>query len=328
MIKDKHGYVPAPGYLAEQLSMMPELANEYMPDYTIHEYSPLLDSANMSLSDWLAIASDIAANYHDFDGFVVLHGTDTMAYTASALPFMLHGLRKPVLVTGSQIPLCELRNDARQNIITSLLIAARYSIPEVCLYFGDRLLRGARSVKVDADGLAAFASPNYPSLGEIGTQVEVNWSLVRAAPAEIFRFALEPIRPVSVAALRLFPGISAEIVRNILRPPLRGLVLEAYGVGNAPSLDENFLAALKEATQRGVVVVVCTQCLQGHVHLGDYATGAALAEAGAISGFDMTREAALAKMIYLLSQDLPLSETRRLLQIDLVGELTPLSNTS
>ena len=158
MIPTSDGYVPAPGYLAEQIAAMPELKSELMPEVEIHEYDTLLDSSNMTPADWHKIASDIAA--HDqYDGFIVLHGTDTMAYTASALPFMLHGLRKPVIVTGSQIPLCQIRNDARANLITAMLIAANFSIPEVCLYFGQKLPRGCRAVKVSANGFEAFASP-------------------------------------------------------------------------------------------------------------------------------------------------------------------------
>src|SRR5437868_8593394 len=170
------GYRPQPGYLQSQMAAMPELGNPSMPSFTIHEYKPLLDSSNMTPREWVAIARDIAANYRRFDGFVVLHGTDTMAYTASALPFMLRGLGKPVIITGSQIPLCEVRNDARENLITSLLISADYDIPEVCLYFGGRLLRGCRAVKVSASGFAAFDSPNFPPLGLVGIDIEINHS--------------------------------------------------------------------------------------------------------------------------------------------------------
>ena len=150
------GYAPAPGFLEAQLAAMPELRSELMPEYDIHEYTPLLDSSNITPTEWMTIAQDLAAHYEDYDGFIVLHGTDTMAYTASALAFMLQGLRKPVIFTGSQIPLCEVRNDARENLITVLLLAARYAIPEVCLYFGDALLRSCRAVKVNAEGFDAF----------------------------------------------------------------------------------------------------------------------------------------------------------------------------
>src|SRR5205085_12569490 len=165
---------PQPGYLQKQMAPMPELRNPSMPAFTIHEYSPLLDSSNMTPREWVKIARDIAGVYGRYDGFVVLHGTDTMAYTASALPFMLSGLAKPVIVTGSQIPLCEVRNDARENLITSLLIASSYDVPEVCLYFGGKLLRGCRAVKVSADGFAAFDSPNFPPLGLVGIDIEIN----------------------------------------------------------------------------------------------------------------------------------------------------------
>ncbi|HVR40250.1 MAG TPA: asparaginase [Thermoanaerobaculia bacterium] len=315
------GYSPAAGYLQQQMEAMPELAHPEIPSYTINEYAPLLDSSNMTPREWVKIAHDVNANYDRYDGFVVLHGTDTMAYTASALPFMLQGLRKPVIITGSQIPLCEVRNDARENLITSLLIAANYAIPEVCLYFGGRLLRGCRATKVSADGFAAFDSPNFLPLGTVGIDIEINWDLVRKQRSSSALEVQELTRPV-VSALRLFPGISPELVRNVLRPPLQGLVLETYGVGNGPDQDVDFLAALSDATKRGVVIVDCTQCLEGTVNLGEYATGSALEDAGVISGFDMTAEAALAKLYYLFSRGLSPARVKKEMQRDLRGEMT------
>src|SRR5687767_7898397 len=301
MERTRSGYRPRSGSLQAQMADMPELKHASMPSYTIHEYDPLLDSSNMTPREWIEIARDIEANYDRYDGFVVLHGTDTMAYTASALPFLISGLRKPVIITGSQIPLCEIRNDGRENLITSLMLAASYDIPEVCLYFGGKLLRGCRSTKVSADGFAAFDSPNFPPLGTVGIEIEVNRDLIRRDRKRRSLEVHELTAPV-VSALRLFPGISSDLVRNVLRPPLQGLVLEAYGVGNGPDQNREFVAALEEATTRGVVIVDCTQCLEGTVNLHEYATGSALARAGVISGFDMTAEAALAKLFYLFSQ--------------------------
>jgi L-asparaginase len=321
MNRTRDGYTPLPGYLQKQMESMPEFRHPSMPEFTIHDYDPLLDSSNMTPRDWVKIARDIAGHYDDYDGFVVLHGTDTMAYTASALPFMLDGLRKPVIITGSQIPLCEVRNDARENLITSLLIASNEAIPEVCLYFGGKLLRGCRSVKVSADGFAAFDSPNSPPLGTVGIDIEIDWNLVRRTNAGAHLRVQELTSPV-VSALRLFPGISPELVRNVLRPPLQGLVLEAYGVGNGPDHDREFLAALTEATGRGVVIVDCTQCLEGTVDLSEYATGSALARAGVISGFDLTAEAALAKLYYLFSRGDAPESVKRDMQVDLRGEMT------
>jgi L-asparaginase len=280
----------------------------------------------MTPRQWVAIARDIAGHYDEYDGFVVLHGTDTMAYTSSALPFLLNGLAKPVIVTGSQIPLCEVRNDARENLITSLLIAANYDIPEVCLYFGGSLLRGCRAVKVSADGFAAFASPNVPPLGTAGIAIEINRELVRK-PRRRGALRVDELASPVVSALRLFPGIAPELVRNVLRPPLQGLVLETYGVGNGPDQDAAFLGALAEATARGVVIVDCTQCLEGSVDLGAYAAGSALAAAGAVSGFDMTAEAALAKLYYLFSRGYGVEKVKRELQRDLRGEMTTITGS-
>lgn len=322
MQASSQGYVPAAGYLQSLMAAMPVFQSEAMPEYTIHEYSPLLDSANMHPDDWVKIARDISDHYQDYDGFIILHGTDTMAYTASALPFMLQGLEKPVIITGSQIPLCEIRNDARDNLITSLLLASQYPVPEVCLYFGGKLMRGCRSVKVDATGFQAFASPNYPLLGLVGIDVDIRWGSVQQTQGP-FPLKIRPMNKAVVGALRLFPGISAEVLKNMLKPPLQGLVLETFGLGNAPAQDIAFLKVIEQAIQRGVSVVDCTQCIKGRVNLSGYATGKALADIGVISGLDMTVEAALAKLFFLLSAGHNTEEIQTLMGTNLCGELTP-----
>jgi L-asparaginase len=321
MKRTADGFVPAAGYLERLMDNLPELKSDLLPAYRIGEYVPLLDSSNMTPADWLTIANDISARHSEYDGFVVLHGTDTMAYTASALPFMLQGLQKPVIITGAQIPLCRIRNDARENLITALLIAANFKIPEVCLCFGDKLLRGNRAVKVDADSLDAFESPNFPPLGTVGIEIKINWDLVLTPPKTRKTIKVTALDESRVAALRLFPGISVDIIKNFLQPPIRGLILETYGMGNAPE-DRDLIATLKAAGDRGVIIVNCTQCLKGTVNMEDYATGSSLAKAGVISGFDMTPEAALAKLSFLLSQKFSVAKIKELMQTDLRGELT------
>ena len=320
MNRSDTGYQPELGYLQHLLQAMPELRSPELPTCALTELEPLLDSANMQPSHWELIAREIGKHYDESDGFVILHGTDTMAYTASALSYMLENLAKPVILTGSQIPLREVRNDARENLIDALMLAGGFPVPEVAIAFSGKLFRGNRCVKATADGLDAFLSPNYPPLGRGGLDLQVNWERVRQRPDEPFN--IRPISEPRVAALRIFPGMQAELVRHVLNPPLKGLVLECYGVGNAP-MDPAFHDAIREATDRGVVVVVVTQCIQGRVRMQGYTTGHALAQAGALSGGDMTAEAALAKMFYLLGQGMDPQEVRHFMQVNLRGELTP-----
>ncbi len=316
-----NGYRPEPGFLSQMMESIPELQREAVPDFVLHEYKPLLDSANMRPANWLEIAKDIFEHYDQFDGFIVMHGTDTMAYTASALSLLLNNLKKPVILTGSQIPLCEVRNDARENLITSLLVAANEQIPEVMICFGGYLLRGCRSKKVAANGFGAFRSPNYPPLGTIGTSIDIHKRMIRKAPKADLKLLFEKDLHPKVAAFRLFPGIDHAILENLFQPPLKGIVIEAFGVGNAPSNDKQFLRIIQEATDRGVIVVVCTQCNKGRVDLDDYESGNALKKAGAISGLDMTVEAALAKLYCVLNLELSNEETKLMMQQDWAGEI-------
>ena len=322
MKRVRGSYEPVPGSLQVQMAAISAFQHADLPKYTIHEYEPLLDSPNMTLNNWTTIARDICDHYHEYDGFIVLHGTDTMAYTASALAFMLENLGKPVIVTGSQIPLAEVRNDAVGNLVTAMLLATAV-IPEVCLYFNGRLLRGCRATKVNAIGFDAFHSPNFPTLADVGVDMTVKRHLVRPMPMPGTAVQMQEIRGPIVGALRLFPGISGRLIHNMTQPPLRGLVLEAYGAGNGPAQDAAFMAALHEATQaRDVVVVACTQCLTGRVDLDKYATGAALAEVGVISGYDLTAEAALTKLSYLLNVCDSTNEVKQRMGENLRGELT------
>jgi L-asparaginase len=314
------GYAPVAGYLPEAIAERPELNEPEVPELVIHEHAPLLDSANARPEDWLRIARDIAARAGEFDGYVVLHGTDTMAYTASALAFLLRGLDRPVVVTGAQIPLGVLRSDGRSNLLTAVLVAARDDVREVCLVFGSRILRGCRSVKTSASGFEAFNSPNLPPLGAAGVEIEVDADRLRA-PSD-GGLTLPDALDAPVNLLRVYPGMPAELMRAALAPPARGLVLEAYGAGNLPDRDQPLLDALAEGARRGVVVVAVSQCVDGRVDLGAYAVSAPLVAAGAVGGLDMTTEAAYAKLVVLLSQHRDPDEVRALMATDLCGELT------
>ncbi len=319
MQRSEHGFVPVSGHLQQQVARMPEFHRAEMPDFTIHEYQPLIDSSDMTPQDWQLIADNIRQNYANYDGFVILHGTDTMAFTASALSFMLENLAKPVIVTGSQIPLEQLRSDGQQNLLNALFIAANYPVNEVSLFFNNTLFRGNRTTKAHADGFNAFASPNLTPLLEAG--IHIRRLGTPPPPAGQGELIVHNITPQPVGVVTIYPGISADVLRNFLRQPVKALILRSYGVGNAPQNPE-FLQELISAYERGIVVVNLTQCISGKVNMGGYATGNALAHAGVISGMDMTVEAALTKLHYLLSQGLSSELIRQLMQQNLRGELT------
>ncbi|KAF9532150.1 L-asparaginase [Crepidotus variabilis] len=287
--------------------------------YAILEWNPLLDSTNMDIQDWIRIATEIELNY-TFDAFVILHGTDTMAYTASALSFLLEDLGKTVILTGAQIPLSQLRNDAVDNLMGALTIAGNYIIPECCLYFNHTLFRGNRVTKMSSYDLSAFDSPNFPPLVKVGIDISVNWNDV-IRQTDLRRFRVHRDMSPHVATLRLFPGISGATIRAFCMPPIRGVVLETFGAGNAPQRPD-ITAALMDACERGLIIVAISQCTKGLVS-DAYETGRALLKIGVIPGGDMTPECALTKLSYLLSKtELSTQDVRNLVGVPLRGELT------
>ncbi len=314
------GYIPVKDHLTKSIQAMPDFHRAEMPNFVINEYQPLIDSSNMTPSDWQRIADDIKAHYDDYDGFVVLHGTDTMAYTSSALSFMFENLAKPVIVTGSQIPLTQLRSDGQVNLLNSLYIAANYPIDEVGLYFNNKLYRGNRCIKAYADGFNAFDSPNLPPLLEAGINIKTIVGKV-VSHRDIAPLRLSNITPQPIGVAHLYPGISSELINNIIQQPVKALIMRSYGVGNAPQ-DSDLLASLEKAKENNIVVVNCSQCIKGTVNMEGYATGSWLSQAGVISGQDMTLEATLTKLHYLLSQNLTFVQTKKLMLQNLRGELT------
>lgn len=319
MKASKNGYIPVKGHLTSSIQAMPDFHREEMPDFSIHEYHPLIDSSNMAPADWQRIADDIYKNYDDYDGFVVLHGTDTMAYTSSALSFMFDNLSKPVIVTGSQIPFSQLRSDGQVNLLNALFIAANYPINEVGLFFNNRLFRGNRSIKAYADGFNAFDSPNMPPLLEAGINIKVGSGVINQPTKN--KVSLSSITPQPIGVVHLYPGISVELIKNIIKQPVKALIIRSYGVGNAPQ-DKQLLDSLAAANQQGIIIVNCSQCIKGMVNMDGYATGVSLSQCGVISGSDMTLEAALTKLHYLLSQNFSNETIRKKLQENLRGELT------
>ena len=320
MTKTPAGYRPDGAYFRQAIRQIDDLQREGMPDWDFTETVPLLDSSNMNVSDWNRIGGIIADAYDRYDGFVVLHGTDTMAYTASALSFMLRGLCKPVILTGSQIPLCEVRSDGRDNLITSLLIAGAGKVREVCICFGGVLLRGNRATKYSADGMAAFRSPNYPPLATAGIHISYQEGALRRGGKEPFSFC--PLAEVPIGVIKVFPGIQFELFASIMTERLKGVVVETFGSGNIPGGGHELLPIIRKAFEHGTVLTVCSQCPQATVDLGTYETSNALKEAGAVSGRDMTTEAAVAKLYYLFSVYQDVGEIKKKMGEDLRGEMS------
>ena len=301
-----------------------------MLDYDIshHQFGRPIDSSDMDPRHWGKIVKVIEENYRDFDGFVVLHGTDTMAYTASALSFMLQQLSKPVIITGSQLPIGEVRTDGEENLITALQIAAakdgdgRPMVREVAILFENFLWRGNRSTKRSSDNFDAFRSNNYPELAKIGLGITFNKEAVWRSPVKDSPLVVQYAMDTNVVCLDLFPGIQENVVRHILSTPgLKGVILKTFGAGNAPG--EKWLSeALKEAVDRGIVIVNITQCPNGEVVPHRYRNGLGLTRAGVVPGHDLTSEAAITKLMYLLGRGLSNKEVAHYMQCNLCGEMS------
>lgn len=296
--------------------------------YDLHSVSfdPVKDSSNIDPSLWIKMAEAIEENYDEFDGFVVLHGTDTMAYSASALSFMLENLAKPVIFTGSQLPIGLLRTDGKENLITAIEIAAAYefgvpSVPEVCIYFENRLSRGNRTTKKSAEQFDAFSSPNYPWLAEVGLHIRYNQDHVNSSGRDR-RLIVHKLFNTGVAIIKMFPGISRALISSILSTPgIKGVIIETYGSGNAPTYDW-FIEELIMFIRKGGVILNVTQCHGGSVEMGLYETSRHLLEAGVVSGRDMTSEASVTKLMYLLGKYNSREDVIRELNKSLAGELS------
>ncbi|MFT4072839.1 MAG: asparaginase [Dysgonamonadaceae bacterium] len=290
-------------------------------------FEPPIDSSDVNPEHWKQLVRIIENSYDDYDGFVILHGTDTMAYSASALSFMLQNLTKPVVFTGAQLPIGKLRTDAKENLITAIEIAAdkdsvgQSIVPEVSIFFQNYLLRGNRSVKMNADNFSAFKTYNYPALAKSGIQIRYDRKVILSPNFDkktIFHYSMDP----NIVVLKLFPGIPPAVVEATLSVPgLKGVILETFGSGNAPQL-EWFVEMIRNAVKRGIIVVNVTQCAVGCVEMQRYETGNELLKAGVISGFDMTLESTLAKLMFLIGHNYDNQEIKVRMRVPLAGELT------
>ncbi len=290
----------------------------------VHSFDPIIDSSNMTPVIWAELAQLIEKKYDDFDGFVILHGSDTMAFTAAALSFMLENLSKPVVLTGSQLPIGEIRTDAKENLITALEIAAtknngKAMIPEVCIYFDYQLFRGNRSIKYNSEKFEAFLSPNYPLLAEAGVTLSFFSNYILPCPLSPLKVHLSVNSNIGV--LKLYPGITPQAVKAITHSAVDAIVMESFGAGNTTTASW-FITCLQEALDEGKIIIDITQCQQGSVELGMYETSKKLQQIGIVSGYDMTFEAAITKLMHLMGQGLARTEVMKLMEQSLRGELT------
>lgn len=308
------------------LQRIPELKQLDCEIETMSFEKPI-DSSDMEPGKWVQMAQIIKDNYDNFDGFVILHGSDTMSYSASALSFMLENLDKPVVFTGSQLPIGDLRTDAKENLITAIQIASLVAngkpvVREVCLYFEYKLYRGNRTTKISAEHFNAFMSPNYPALAESGVHLKVDTQQLLPYATGVRELTLGAEFEGNVAIVKMFPGLTAQVLSAIANiPALRGIVLETYGSGNAPTEDW-FIGILQKAIEKGMHIVNVTQCSGGRVNMGQYETSTLLKEIGVISGADITTEAAITKMMYLLGKNVPHSDFKHQFETSLRGELS------
>lgn len=321
MVASPTGYRPAPGFPERLRQQLQGRSGQCLPDFDVAELTPI-DSAELRPGDWALMARALVQRWPDYAGFVVLHGTDTMAWSASALSFLLRGTDKPVIFTGSQIPMSEPRSDGLANVEAALLLAATPGLAEVGLCFGRHLLRGNRARKLATTSFDAFDSPNALPLAEWGIDITVHRDRLLTPPAPPPPFVVPDFDDAAVAVLTLYPGVSGGAVDALLaNPRVRGLVLHSYGAGNVPASDQVFMAALARAAVRGVVLVNVTQCLHGSVHQGAYATGSALGALGAVPAADMTLEAAFAKLHVLLATCADADAVRRGMLEEWCGEM-------
>jgi L-asparaginase len=306
---------------------VPEL-NKFDVKIDSYTFDPLIDSSDVEPSLWISLAQLILERYEDYDGFIILHGTDTMAYSASALSFMLEGLTKPVVFTGSQLPIGVPRTDGKENLISAVEIAAAKDyegharVPEVCIYFDSKLLRGNRSTKYSAEAFNAFASPNCPPLAEAGIQIRYNTDIIRKPIYWDAQLRVQTRLDTRVSILKVHPGMTPQVMRSVVSDPLtRACIIETYGSGNALSKDW-FLDIVREAAATGKILLNVTQCKSGTVNMDLYATGATLKHAGVLSGSDITTEAALGKLFSLMGRSDNDSWVKTMLEKDLCGEIT------